>query len=310
VPSTGPGAWIAGQGGVGLSGGWFSIILRRAPGSTLIAIATLALGIAGTTTLFSFVNGVLLRPRPFPDADRLVQIWQIDPARPDVHIRATPANIIDWRAQANAFDSIGYATAWSGANSWGVIGPHGNERVAATFVSASLFRVYGVQPLLGRTFLDYEDEPGHAATVVISYRFWQRHFNGDPDVSGPHAPTTMCFHWVGPNWRVWPTSSTSTTATAANPTTIFLHCAGRFATGGAREARKAICAAGWIAVLATTDPFSFATLALSQVSRSAGWRGQRLQSFSVATGPRRGPCCCVCRRLRATKQSCATRSMN
>jgi len=130
------------------------------------------------------VNGVLLRPLPFPDADRLVQIWQIDPARPDVHIRATPANIIDWRAQANVFESIGYATAWSGANSWGVIGANGNERVAATFVSASVFRVYGVQPLLGRTFLDYEDEPGHAATVVISYRFWQRHFSADPNVLG------------------------------------------------------------------------------------------------------------------------------
>jgi putative ABC transport system permease protein len=157
-------------------------MLRRAPGSTLIAIVTLALGIAGTTTLFSFVYGVLLRPLPYPEADRLVQLWQYDPARPNVHLRATPANIADWRAQTSVFAEIGYSTAWSGANTWGVIGPHGNERVAATFVSASLFRAYGVRPLLGRTFVDDEDEPGHAATVVISHRFWQSHFGGDPHI--------------------------------------------------------------------------------------------------------------------------------
>jgi putative ABC transport system permease protein len=159
-------------------------ILLRAPGSTASAILTLAIGIAGTTTLFSVVYGVLLRPLPYPEPDRLVQLWQYDPARPDVNIRPTPANIGDWLAQARSFADIAASGAWVGSNSWGVIGPDGNERVAATFVSASFFRVYGVHPLLGRTFEDYEDEPNHAPTVVISHQFWRSHFGGDPHVIG------------------------------------------------------------------------------------------------------------------------------
>jgi predicted permease len=168
-------------------------LLRRTPGSTSIAVLTLALGIAGTTTLFSILYAVLLRPLPYGEPDRLVQLWQYDPARPNVHVRVTPANIADWRVQMRSFEAIAYSTAWTGANAWALVGRDGHERVAATFVSANFFRTYAVPPLLGRTFDDDEDEPNHAPTVVISHRFWQSHFGGDPEVLG--RTVTLDSYW-------------------------------------------------------------------------------------------------------------------
>jgi putative ABC transport system permease protein len=159
-------------------------ILRRSPGSTLIAAVTLALGVAGTTTLFSVVYGVLLRPLPYPQPDRIVTIWQRDPAHPQERIRVTPANVADWRDQARVFEDLAFVSAWQGASTWNLVGRNGHERVVATETSASFFRVFGIAPLLGRVFQDYEDDPGHAPTVVISYAFWQRHFDGDPQVIG------------------------------------------------------------------------------------------------------------------------------
>ena len=83
---------------------WRSLL--RTPGFSLLIVATLALGIGATTTMFSAVWAVLLRPLPFPDQQRLVSIWQADPGSPAARLRVTPADFVDWEAQASSFTDL------------------------------------------------------------------------------------------------------------------------------------------------------------------------------------------------------------
>jgi putative ABC transport system permease protein len=152
--------------------------LCRSPGFTAVALLTLALGIGATSAIFSVVDGVLLRPLPYADPDRIVTA--LHGGRSPV----APANYLDWRAQSRAYDSTAAAQAWGPQREATLYGRGRPEALRGLRVTADLFQVLGVAPLHGRTFAPGEDQPGAPATVVLSHRLWQRRFAGDPAIVG------------------------------------------------------------------------------------------------------------------------------
>jgi predicted permease len=147
--------------------------MLRTPGFTGIAVIALALGIGANAAIFSVVNAVLLRPLAYKDSDRLVTILHDgDPV--------SVANYIDWRDQSHSFEAMGAADFWS-PNLAGVDSP---EHIRGLKVTQSLFPMLGVQPLLGRLFVEGEDKYGSEREVILSYRLWQRRLSGDRNVLG------------------------------------------------------------------------------------------------------------------------------
>ena len=158
-------------------------MLNRNPGFTAAAVVTLALGIAANTTIFSLMNGWMLRPPRIKDPASVVVIVSTDPAkgRWDWDRNAVSASdFVAWREQSHAFEDM-VASEWSDFALTGVGEP---ERLGGERVSASYFQMQGVSPALGRTFLPGEDQPGHAQVVILSHGLWQRRFAADPKVVG------------------------------------------------------------------------------------------------------------------------------
>jgi putative ABC transport system permease protein len=160
-------------------------LLAKSPGFTAVAILTLALGIGANTAIFSVVQGTLLRPLPFPKADRLVRIYE---ASDDNGARGATFNLSDdtvrqWRENGRGiFDGIGAAT---GANvTVGSISDAPARNVQAARITANFFSVLGLPPALGRSFSEEEDRPAGRAVVIISDDFWRQHLAARPDVLG------------------------------------------------------------------------------------------------------------------------------
>jgi hypothetical protein len=153
--------------------------IRRDPMFSGLAIATLAVGIAGVAAMFSAVSTILIRPLPYADADRLVMIWD-DLSHEGIakHFPA-PAEMLVWRGQDTVFTDIA-ATEPAEATLSGGGEP---EQVPARKATGNLWSVLGVSPVVGRVFTEDEDVKG-AKIVVISYGLWQRRFGGSPDVLG------------------------------------------------------------------------------------------------------------------------------
>jgi predicted permease len=154
--------------------------LRKNAGFALTTILTLALGIGATTAIFSLVNAVLLRPLPFPEQDRLMWVHQQDHSLPGVMPEALSyPDYFDWRAQNHTFSGM------ASYNSGGVTLEMGSEaqRLDAATVSANLFQVLGVAPMLGRDFRWDDEKPGNRA-VMLSYSLWQTTFGSATDVAG------------------------------------------------------------------------------------------------------------------------------
>ncbi len=158
--------------------------LWRRPLFSAIALAMLALGIGANTAIFSVVYTVLLRPLPFPDADRIVQIWESRVEQGWDRTSVAPANFWDLREMSRAFEDLG-AYRFSSANLTGLDYP---ERLNVGRVTSGFFgRVLGVRPALGRTFLPGEDQPeADTRIALLSSLFWQRRFGADPSVVGTH----------------------------------------------------------------------------------------------------------------------------
>ena len=155
-------------------------VLRQNPGFTLIAVMTLALGIGANTAIFSLVNSILLRPLPYREPDRLARLIQSSPALGLPTWGLSQAGFVAYRDQNNTFETLALFTN-GGVNMTGDGEP---EHLSVTNVSADYFNVFGVNPVLGRTFREGEDAPGKNGICVLSYGFWQRHFGGDPQVVG------------------------------------------------------------------------------------------------------------------------------
>ena len=149
--------------------------LVKRPGFTAIALVTLALGIGANTAIFSVVNAVLLRPLQFKDPEQLVIVWEDATFAGFPRNTPAPANYIDWKTQNQSFADMA-ATAESSFNLTGDGEP---ERVAAYSVTANFFALFGVQPLLGRSFLTEEDRPGANKVVVLSHGLWNSRYGGD-----------------------------------------------------------------------------------------------------------------------------------
>src|SRR5262249_16863321 len=147
-------------------------------GVTLIAVATLALGIGANTAIFSVVNAVLLRPLPFRDADRLVAISELLPG----FSRPVPMNAPDFQAFRDRQTTLSALGIYSNKH-FDISGTVTPERVDGARTSASTFPLLGVSAVLGRTFTEEEDNSSHRV-VVLSYALWQRHFAGDENVIG------------------------------------------------------------------------------------------------------------------------------
>src|SRR6059036_2064770 len=156
--------------------------LLKNPGFTAVAVLTLAFGIAANTAIFSFVNAILLRPLPYKDADRLVMIYENYPAN-GWFKNAVAAPMLDvWRKQSTVFEGLG-ARGYSGLNPvLTSLGPP--ETITGWRVSANVFGLLGVKPVLGRDFLPEEDTFGKHHVVLLSHEFWQGHFGSDTNIIG------------------------------------------------------------------------------------------------------------------------------
>ncbi len=157
-------------------------MLRKNPGFTAVAVATLALGIATNTTIFSVVNGWMLRPPRIKDHAGVVVILSTNPAKGwgwDQNPVSVPDFVV-WRGQNQSFEDM---VATEGSD-FALTGEGEPERLEGTRVSASYFNLLGVSAALGRTFLPGEDQPGHDQVVVLSDGLWQRRFGSNPKVVG------------------------------------------------------------------------------------------------------------------------------
>jgi predicted permease len=170
-----------------LGGFWQDILygtrsLSKRPMFTAVAVLSIAVGIGLNTAIFTLMNGILLRPLPYPDAERLVAIFSISPEHPDQLNGVSVPDLFDWKQQSRSFEAIGAVV--NNALDFGVE-ENGMpaERIQGENVTPSLLEALGVQPLLGRLISEAEDEVDHPAPViVISHRLWMRRFGGDKDI--------------------------------------------------------------------------------------------------------------------------------
>ena len=158
-------------------------VLLKNPGFAAVAIVVLALGIGANSAIFTAVNAALLRPLPFRDPSRLVQVWHVPPARsfPGTKTFAvSAANYLDWARENHVFEKTAIYTA----GSFDFTAGEKPESVSAGVVESTFFSVYGVRPMLGRGFLPEEDEAGHGNVTVLGYDFWRNHFGSNPNIVG------------------------------------------------------------------------------------------------------------------------------
>jgi putative ABC transport system permease protein len=153
-------------------------MLVKSPGTTLVAVLTLALGIGANTAIFSTVNAVLIRPLPYQDPDRLVVMWETSPAFKEMSV-AYPS-FLDYRARNRTFTDMGAFRS----ESYNLTGQGEPERLSTRMVSASLFPTLGVKPMLGRVFTEEEDAPDGRKTVMLSHGLWKRRFASDSAIVG------------------------------------------------------------------------------------------------------------------------------
>ena len=155
--------------------------LRRAPGFAITVVLCVAIGIGLTTTIVGAVNAVLVRPLPYADADRLVAIYAQNVSHNYHGVNISYADFADWRSQSRTFSGMGIWTWSSNAVS---DGSGDAERVNGSNVSADLFSILGVKPLIGRPFTKAEEVNGHDHVVLLGYRLWQRRYGGDQAIVG------------------------------------------------------------------------------------------------------------------------------
>jgi putative ABC transport system permease protein len=145
---------------------------------TLLAVATLSLGIGASTAVFSVVDAVLLRPLHFPHSEQICFVWRTNPTRGSEQTTVSAANFLDWRERNHSFAQI---SAWR-ASFYTLTGETRPEQVWGVRVSANFFDLLEIKPERGRTFVSSEEQPGHDAEVVLTHALWVRRYGGDPDL--------------------------------------------------------------------------------------------------------------------------------
>jgi predicted permease len=155
-------------------------MLLKSPAFTLTAMLSLIIGIGATSAIFSVVNGVVLRPLPYQDPDRLVRLWQNKPQAGMREIPVSAGNVNVWQTRAQSFEGVAafYQTASV------ITGDAEPEQIPGAGVSSGLLPLLGYQPLIGRNFLPEENRAGAEQVVILSYTLWQRRFGADPAILG------------------------------------------------------------------------------------------------------------------------------
>ena len=176
--------------------------LARSPAFSLAVLVTLALGIGASTAIFSVIYGVLLRPLPYPQGERLVHVTQ--PARLSgvKNVGISPMELRELARATTVTDLVEYHSM-----PFVILGGQEPERVQTGVVSAAFFQTLGVRPLLGRLFEKGEDLPGAPPVLLLSYKYWQTHHGGDPGVVGrsftmnDRVHTVVCLLYTSPSPR-------------------------------------------------------------------------------------------------------------
>lgn len=162
--------------------------MRKNRSFTTIAVLSLALGIGANTAIFTFINAALLKPLPYPNADRIVAVLQ-RPLKSDEPGAVHPRSFVPWHDRAQSFEALAIAQSIP-VNTEGIDGP---EQVSGLWATAELFRVFGMQPLMGRLFIEQEGVNRDAirggltditSVVILSHSYWQRRFAGEPNIIG------------------------------------------------------------------------------------------------------------------------------
>src|SRR4029077_4386280 len=160
--------------------------LRKTPGFTFVAIVTLALGIGANTAIFSLINGILVRPLPFPESERIIYFEGKKPAAGITDSTISYLDFTDWSQQTDLFAST--AAYWTGNADLSGDGAE-PEAVPRAGVTAGFFSVLGVQPVLGRAILPEDDKPasfneGRGTVAIISHGLWKRRFGSESAIIG------------------------------------------------------------------------------------------------------------------------------
>jgi len=155
-------------------------VLRKNLLLTTVIVASLAIGIGASSAVFSVVDALLLHPLPYPDSERLVAIWLHSPAIGIFRDWPSPGQFIDLQTQNSSFDAM----ALSQSRTLVLTGRDQPERVNVLSTQAALLEMFGANPILGRTLLPGDDNPGSASVAILSYRIWQRLFGSDPGIVG------------------------------------------------------------------------------------------------------------------------------
>jgi putative ABC transport system permease protein len=154
--------------------------LRKNPGFTAIAVLTLGLGIGANTAIFSVINGVLLKPLPYENGSRLLLVQQSQPQATQPALGVSIKELYDYRAQLASFDGLVEFHQMS----FDLLRRGEPDRVATGVVSANFFDVLGIKPVVGRTFVDRDDDPGADAVLVLGNSYWRTKFGEDPNIVG------------------------------------------------------------------------------------------------------------------------------
>jgi predicted permease len=160
-------------------------LLRKDPNFTLIAVFTLSLGIGANTAIFSVINGVLLKPLPFAEPNRLVMLWErrlpTAASRGFEQEMVTPPDLADWQAQQQSFSHLAF---WTGDSEFNLLAADGSDKIRCSYVASTLFPALGVQPFKGRGFLPEEDQKEGNRVAIIGYTLWQQRYGGNDDALG------------------------------------------------------------------------------------------------------------------------------
>jgi predicted permease len=156
-------------------------MLAKNRGFTALAVLTLALGIGANTAIFTVINGVLLRPLPYDEPDRLAMLWERNPRRNIEQQLVAPPHLAEWRNQSSSFEKIAY---WSGNDEFNLVTADGMEKIKCAYVMSDLFATLRARPQLGRLFLPEEDQREGNRVALISHEYWQQRLAADPQVIG------------------------------------------------------------------------------------------------------------------------------
>ena len=154
--------------------------LSRTPMFTAVTLITLAAGVGANTVVFSVLEGILLKPLPYPHSEQLVGVSHAAPGINIKELPGAPSNYFIYRDQNQSFQDIGMMTG----DSVSVTGLAEPEQVRAQRVTDGMISILGIPPLLGRGFTRQDDTPGSPDTVMLTYGYWQRKFGGDRGVVG------------------------------------------------------------------------------------------------------------------------------